>query len=69
MSQHLERFVDRVLGAEARGQRDLTMSMEDARNLHAELTRILIELNDLRNKAKQIESDQVITVQMDGGKF
>lgn len=69
MSQHLERFVDRVLGAEARGQRDLTMSMEDARNLHAELTRLLIELNDLRSKATQVESEQVITVQMDGGKF
>jgi hypothetical protein len=69
MSQHLQRFVDRVRGAEARGVRDLTMSMDDARNLHADLTRLLIELNDLRNKAVQIESDQVITVQMDGGKF
>jgi len=69
MSQHLQRFVDRVRGAEARGVRDFTMSMDDARNLHADLTRLLIELNDLRNKAVQIEADQVITVQMDGGKF
>jgi hypothetical protein len=69
MSQHLQRFVDRVRGAEARGVRDFTMSMDDARNLHADLTRLLIEINELRSKAVQIESDQVITVQMDGGKF
>ena len=69
MSQQLQRFVDRVRGAEARGVRDFTMSMDDARNLHADLTRLLIEINELRSKATQVDQDQVITVQMDGGKF
>jgi hypothetical protein len=69
MSQHLQRFVDRVRGAEARGVRDLTMSMDDARDLHADLTRLLLELNELRTKQSQVEQEQVITVQMDGGKF
>ncbi len=70
MSQHLQRFVDRVRGAEARGVRDFTMSMDEARDLHADLTRLLIELNVLREAAsKTANDDQVITVQMDGGKF
>lgn len=69
MSQHLQRFVDRVRGAEARGVRDFTMSMDEARDLHADLTRLLIELNELRTAATQANTEEVITIQMDGGKF
>lgn len=69
MSQHLQRFVDRVRGAEARGVRDFTMSMDEARDLHADLTRLLIELNELRTAATQTNTEEVITIQMDGGKF
>lgn len=69
MSQHLQRFVDRVRGAEARGVRDFTMSMDEARDLHADLTRLLIELNELRTTATQTNTEEVITIQMDGGKF
>lgn len=69
MSQHLQRFVDRVRGAEARGARDFTMSMDEARDLHSDLTRLLLELNELKTQAQSAQSDQVITVQMDGGKF
>lgn len=69
MSQHLQRFVDRVRGAEARGVRDLTMSMDEARDLQADLTRLLIELNELKTQAVKPNEEQVITIQMDGGKF
>jgi hypothetical protein len=69
MSQHLQRFVDRVRGAEARGVRDFTMSMDEARDLHADLTRLLIELNELRTAATPTNTEEVITIQMDGGKF
>jgi len=70
MSIHLQRFVDRVRGFEARATKDFTMSMNDAKDLHADITRLLIELQDLREKLQnQSNSDQVITVEMTGGKF
>lgn len=69
MSTHLQKFVDRVRGAEARGLRDFTMSMDDARDLHADITRLLIELNNLKTLATTAQSEPTITVQMDGGKF
>ena len=70
MSLHLQRFVDRVQGNESRGLKDFTMSMSDARALHADLTRLLIELQTLREATAVAKSqEEVITVNMDGGSF
>lgn len=70
MSTHLQRFVDRVRGAEARGARDFTMSMNDARDLHADLTRLLLELNTLREAATaKSQQNETITVEVSGGTF
>jgi len=69
MSIHLQKFVDRVRGSEARGAKDFTMSMTEAKDLHADITRLLIDLQNLREQAATAQQDQVITVEMDGGKF
>ena len=69
MSIHLQKFVDRVRGFEARGAKDFTMSMTEAKDLHADITRLLIDLQHLREQATTAQEDQVITVEMDGGKF
>ena len=69
MSIHLQKFVDRVRGFEARGAKDFTMSMSEAKDLHADITRLLIDLQTLREQAVTTQEDQVITVEMDGGKF
>jgi hypothetical protein len=69
MSIHLQKFVDRVRGFEARGAKDFTMSMSEAKDLHADITRLLIDLQNLREQATIAQEDQVITVEMDGGKF
>lgn len=69
MSIHLQKFVDRVRGFEARGAKDFTMSMSEAKDLHADITRLLIDLQNLREQATITQEDQVITVEMDGGKF
>jgi hypothetical protein len=69
MSIHLQKFVDRVRGFEARGAKDFTMSITEAKDLHADITRLLIDLQNLREQAVTTQEDQVITVEMDGGKF
>jgi hypothetical protein len=70
MSIHLQKFVDRVRGFEARGARDFTMSLQEAKDLHADITRLLIDLQALRDaEANKPDEDQVITVQMNGGAF
>ena len=69
MSIHLQRFVDRVQGNESRGLKDFTMSMTDARAMHADLTRLLIELQALREQSATQPREEVVTVNMDGGSF
>jgi hypothetical protein len=70
MSIYLQKYVDRVRGLEARGAKDFTMSMADAKDLHADITRLLIDLQTLREKTMLKDTgDGVITVKMDGGSF
>jgi hypothetical protein len=70
MTIHLQKFVDRVRGHEARGARDFVMSMADAKDLHADITRLLIDLQTLQETTvKTPQKDEVVTVQMNGGSF
>ena len=70
MSIYLQKYVDRVRGLEARGAKDFTMSMADAKDLHADITRLLIDLQNLReNTVLKDSGEEVITIKMDGGSF
>ena len=71
MTIHLSKFIERVQGQQARGARDFIMSMKDAQDLHADITRLLLELQALREHAvTTLQKDtEVITVKMDGGTF
>ena len=69
MTIHLTKFVDRVRGHEARGSRDFIMSMTDAKDMHADITRLLLELHNLHEQLAKIPQEEVITVKMDGGSF
>lgn len=69
MSLHLQKFVDRVRGHEARGARDFVMTLAEAKDMHADLTRLLLELHDLREQVSKPQIQEVITVQVGGGSF
>ena len=69
MTLHIQKFVDRVRGFEAKGSKDFVMSINDAKDLHTDLTHLLLELNNLREKLSNPEQDQVITIKMNGGSF
>ena len=69
MTIHLQRFVDRIRGAEARGARDFTMSMADAKNLHADITGLLLDLHTLKENSTDKQTNSTITVEVDGGSF
>ena len=71
MTIHLSKFIERVQGQQARGSRDFIMSLKDAQDLHADITRLLLELQALREHAVATfqKETEVITVKMDGGTF
>lgn len=69
MTIHLNKFIDRVRGFEARGSKDFVMSMTDAKDMHADITRLLLELHNYHAQANNTPEEEVITVKMDGGSF
>jgi hypothetical protein len=71
MTIHLSKFIERVQGQQARGARDFIMSLKDAQDLHADISRLLLELQALReHTVTTLQKDnEVINVKMDGGTF
>ena len=69
MTIHLQKFVDRVRGQEARGARDLIMTMNEARDLHADITRLLLALQNLQEQQIKTANTDVLKVEIQGGSF
>ena len=69
MTIHLQKFVDRVRGQEARGARDLVMTMNEARDLHADITRLLLTLQNLQQQQIKTAVAETIQVEIKGGEF
>ena len=64
---HINRFVDNLKAHESRGQRDFSMPMRDAKDLHADITKLLLQLNAMHELLHQ--KDSVIEVEITGGSF
>jgi hypothetical protein len=67
MSLHINRFIDRLKAAESRNQRDFTMTLVEARDLHSDITKLLLALQEV--SAKNTEATQEIKVEITGGSF
>ena len=67
MSLHINRFVDNIKAHESRNARDFTMSLRDAKDLHADITKLLLTLQGMRDM--QTAGPEVIQVELTGGGF
>ena len=67
MSLHIHQFVDSIKAHESRGQKDFMMTLRDAKDLHADITKLLITLEQLREQ--QARGADVVEVQLTGGSF
>lgn len=65
MSLHIHRFVDLIKATESRGQRDLHMSLRDAKDLHADITKLLVTLEQIRDTNTTTPS----SIELSGGDF
>ncbi len=70
MSLHINRFIDKLRGAEARGQKDFSMPINDAKDLHADITRLLTKLHVLHEEVLAQQKEPVqSTIAVSGGSF
>lgn len=67
MSLHINRFVDNIKAHESRNAKDFTMTMRDAKDLHADITKLLLTLQSMRDQ--QPTTPEVIQVELTGGSF
>lgn len=69
MSLHINKFIDRIKANESRGQRDFIMTMTEAKDLHADITKLLLSLQTLLERGQQAQEDQLVTVEIKGQDF
>ena len=69
LSIHLQKFIERVRANDAKGGKDFAMPMKDAKGMAADLTELLLELRTFQQATLQAQTDQVIELKIDGGKF
>ena len=67
MSLHINRFIDSIKAAESRGQKDLIMPMRDAKDLHSDITKLLLALEQSRRE--QTAVNEPIEIVLSGGSF
>jgi histone acetyltransferase (RNA polymerase elongator complex component) len=66
MSMHINRFIDNIKATEARGGRDVILSLRDAKDLHGDITKLLLTLETLRTQQQKQETIEVV---VSGGTF
>ena len=67
MSIHINKFIDLIKAQESRGGRDVSMPLRDAKDLHADITKLLLMLEQLRSQ--QARENEPIRVEITGGSF
>lgn len=67
MSIHINKFIDLIKAHESRGSRDVSMSLRDAKDLHSDITKLLLVVEQLRSQ--QLRGNEAIQVEIVGGSF
>jgi len=65
---HIKRFVDKISALDGRAK-DYVMTVTDAKYLHSDITKLLLENISLRDTIDNIKHDDTITVQASGDDF
>jgi hypothetical protein len=64
---HIARLLDRIKAADSRQQRDITMTVNEARDLHADITRLLLALEQAHQPVGKPQETTDIAIT--GGSF
>lgn len=63
---HIKKFMDKMSVVESKMNKDVVLSIMDARGLRDDITRLLVDLHELSTNN---EKTDVINVQVKGGSF
>ncbi len=69
MSLHINRFIDNIKAHESRNARDFLIPMRDAKDLHADITKLLLVVTNLQSQVQALQQESIITVEVAGKDF
>ena len=69
LSLHVQMFNDRVRAMNQTQSRDLTLTAQEARNLHSDIFNIISKLVELENNKPAVIAEPRSTGNFDGGSF
>jgi hypothetical protein len=66
---HINRFIDKITATEAKGNpsAQFPMSLKEAKDLHADITKLLLHLQQLNSE--KTSSNEIIQVEVSGDKW
>jgi hypothetical protein len=65
--QSINTFIDKIKFLETKNAKEFSMSMRDAKDLHADITRLLLVLQELTQNHNK--SQEPVQVELGGGGF
>lgn len=68
MSAHIAKFIDKVKMLESKQAKNITMTMREAKDLHSDITKLLIALHEVQ-QAQEKTNDAPQKVEISGGDF
>ena len=63
---YIRKFIDRLQQCELKGQKDFSCPIADAKNLHNDITRLLLDLEAVKQSS---QTQEVVQVELGGGDF
>ena len=63
---HIKRFIDKISAMESKQNKDVVISIQEARGLRDDIAKLLADLHLLTSEKKK---DEVIQVELTGGSF
>ena len=69
MSLHINRFIDNIKAHESRNARDFMCAIRDAKDLHADITKLLLVVTDLQSRVQALQQASMIPVEVAGRDF
>jgi hypothetical protein len=62
---HIKRFIDKIAYLDSKNLKDVVLNIQDARSLRDEISKLLLDLNELQNN-KITETQEVINIEVKG---
>lgn len=63
---YIRKFIDRVAQCDATGAKDFVWNMADAKNLHGDITKLLLDIETLANSTTEKTPTEI---EVDGGNW